>query len=78
MDSLKDLLGSKMPPEAPEIAVIRRFLREEFQSECTVLIRTQQIVIRVKSASLAGALRMRLHELQKLCPTKKRLSIQIG
>lgn len=78
MDSLKDLLGSKQPAEAPEIAVIRRFLREQFQSDCTVLLRTNQIVIRVASASLAGALRMRLHELQKLCPTEKRLSIQIG
>lgn len=78
MDSLKDLLGNKRPPEAPEIAVIRRFLRDEFQSECTVLIRTHQIVIRVPGASLAGALRMRLHELQKKCPTDKKLSIQIG
>lgn len=78
MDSLQDLLKKKDNQEPAEVVIIRKFVHDTFQSDCSVMIRTNQIVIRVTSASLAGALRMKLHELQKLCPTEKRLSIAIG
>jgi hypothetical protein len=42
-----------------------------------VTMQATQIVVMVKGASLAGALRMRLHELQTLCQTDKRLVIRI-
>ena len=78
MDSLQDLLKNKDNQEPPEIVVIKSFLKDEFNATCLVVMRTNQIVIRVASASLAGALRMRIHELQKLCETDKRLMIQIS
>lgn len=78
MDSLEDLLKKKDNQEPPEVAIIKAFLQKEFQADCQVSTQTRTIVITVKSASLAGALRMRLHNLQASCQTDKRLMIRIG
>lgn len=77
MDSLQDLLGAKKRDEPPEVAIIKKFLFENFQASCQVEIKPRQIVIAVNSSPLAGALRMRLHELQKQIDSPKRLMIQI-
>ncbi len=76
-NSLGDLLKAKNFDEPPEILVIRTFLHENYQADCQVSMNERQIVIAVKGASLAGTLRMRLHELQSLCQTDKRLVIRI-
>ncbi len=78
MDSLQDLLGAKKREEPPEVAIIKKFLFENFQASCQVEIKPRQIVIAVNSSPLAGALRMRLHDLQTLCQTDKRLMIRIN
>ena len=76
-DSLGDLLQAKNFEEPEEVLIIKNFLRENYNSDCTVTMAQNQIIIGVKGASLAGTLRMRLHELQALCQTKKRLVIRI-
>lgn len=77
-DSIADLLSKKNFGEPIEIEVIKHFVKENFNSTCQVTINQRQIVIGVPGASLAGALRMRLHELQALCQTEKRLIIRIS
>lgn len=76
-DSLADLLAQKNFGEPVEVEVIKNFVHENFRSNCNVTINQRQIIINVAGASLAGALRMRLHELQALCQTEKRLIIRI-
>ena len=76
-DSIADLLKNRNFDEPPEVLVIKTFLHENYKADCTVSVNTRQIIIGVKGASLAGALRMRLHELQALCQTQKRLVIRI-
>lgn len=77
-DSLADIFRQQRFEEPPEIVIIKDFIHEKFQSTASVTVRTNQIVIGVSSAALAGALRMYLHELQELCQTEKRLVIRIG
>ena len=77
-ESLGDLLTRKNLREPPEIVVIKTFVYENFKADCQVTLQTRQIVITVRGASLAGALRMRLHELQALCQTDKRLILRIA
>ena len=77
VDSLSDILGGRIPKEPPEIRIIKNFVQEKFKTSTQVAIGQNQIIIGVKSAALAGALRMHLHELQALCQTKKRLVIRI-
>ncbi len=78
-DSLGDLLAgkSKAFAEPPEISQTKAFVRENFGADCQVTMQQWQIIISVKGASLAGALRLRLHELQDKLSTDKRLIIRI-
>ncbi len=78
MHELSDLLLQNQPQEPAEIAIIKKFVHEHFQADCTVTARPSQIIIGVKSAALAGALRMRLHELKEACGAKGRFLIRIG
>ncbi len=77
-ESLGDLLAKKNLREPAEILVIRTFLHENYQADCQISTNQNQIVIVVKGASLAGAVRVRLHELQALCQTDKRLVLRIA
>lgn len=76
-ESVADILGGRIPKEPKEIHIIKRFVREKFKSDVSVMIQERQIIISVQSAALAGALRLHLHELKKLCETQKRLVIRI-
>ncbi len=76
-ESLGDLLTKKNLREPAEILVIRTFLHENYQADCQITTSQRQIIIAVKGASLAGAIRVRLHELQALCQTDKRLVLRI-
>lgn len=76
-DSLGNLLQQKSFDIPPEVLVIKTFIYENYKSDCTITIQPRLIVISVKGASLAGSIRTRLHELQLLCQTDKRLSLRI-
>lgn len=76
-DSLQTLLQDKNYDKPLEIKIIKDFLRMHYSSDCEVTVQPQQIVIIVKGSALAGALRMRLHDLKTLCHTDKRLLIRI-
>lgn len=76
-DSIGELLMQKDLGEPGEVLIIKNFLLDNYRAACNVSINNQQIVIAVAGASLAGALRMRLHELQGLCKTDKRLVLRI-
>lgn len=76
-ESLGDLLAKKNLREPAEMLVIRTFLHENYKTDCQISTNKNQIVITVKGASLAGAIRTRLHELQTLCQTDKRLVLRI-
>jgi hypothetical protein len=77
-DSIADLLRNRDFEEPPEVRVIKDFIRKRFDADAQVTVQPRQIIIGVKGAALAGALRMHLHELKRLCATDKRLVIRIG
>ncbi|MBA3758786.1 hypothetical protein H0X10_04130 [Candidatus Saccharibacteria bacterium] len=76
-DKLSDLMGNRDFGEPQEVRTIKEFVRKRFNADVSVAIQQRQIIISVAGASLAGALRMQLHELKKLCATEKRLIIRI-
>lgn len=77
-DSIGDLLGRKRVQEPPEIRAIKDFVRDAFQSECSVILRPNQIIISVQGAALAATLRMHITELQAVVASKLRIVIRIG
>ena len=78
MDNLRDLLGKYTPQEPPEIAAIKQYLQDQFKADCKVAFQGEAIVITVRSASLANALRFHSTKLRDAAQTDKRLVIRIG
>lgn len=77
-DSLANILGGRAPAEPTEVRIIKNFVLENFKTSVGVTVQERQIIITVRGAALAGALRTRLHKLKKLCETDKRLVIRIS
>ncbi len=78
MDSLGDLLGKFQAQEPPEIALIKRYINEQFGTPASIAVRDDSITITVPSAALAATLRMRTRALQAISKTEKRLIFRIG
>jgi hypothetical protein len=76
-ESLGDLLASRKMDQPAEVAVIQKFVNDKFQIKPEVIVQEKQILISVKGAGLAGALRPLLPQVQELCQTTKRLVIRI-
>lgn len=76
-NSIGDLLATRKREEPPEIAIIKAFIQENFSQPSDITIQEKQILIVVKGAALAGALRPLLPQLQERCETNKRLVIRI-
>jgi hypothetical protein len=78
MDSLFDILKHKDYDLPPEVAAIKQYVRQEFQTEVEVLVREKDIVIAGRSSALIGSLRLRGPQLKKAAGTTKRLVFRIG
>jgi len=78
MQSLFDVLGSKDFDVPPEVAEIKAYVKRHFDSDVTVTLQTNAIILGVRSAALAGSLRPHMHKLQKQLNTDKKLVIRIG
>ena len=76
--ALGDILKHRHIDEPEEVRTIKAFMQAQFHATCRVSVQPHHIVIQVSSASLAGALRIKLYELQKQCNTNKRLTIRIS
>lgn len=76
--SIGDLLPRDQFQEPAEIKIIKDYMQDTYQQTVYVTVKPREIIISVKSAALAGALRMKLHELKALCQTDKRLVIRLA
>lgn len=77
-NSLSDILGSKDFKQPDEITKIKNFVKTKFGEEPRVSITPNSIIVIVKGAALAGALRPEIHKLQKQLSTDKKLLIRIS
>ena len=77
-DSIGDLVSRRVPVEPPEIARIKQFVLEEYNVTPTIMLSGKNLVVSVSSAALAGTLRMRIIDLEKIAQTDKKLLIRIG
>lgn len=78
MDTLGSLFaGRRMPEEPPEIAAIKAYVKNAFDRDVSVAVRDGGLVVMAANASLANALRLRLHDLRRLAGEKP-VTIRIG
>jgi hypothetical protein len=78
MDSLFNILQHKDYDVPPEVAAIKKYVRDEFEAEVEVLVREKDIVVAGRSSALIGSLRLRSPQLKKAAKTDKRLIFRVG
>ena len=79
MDSLFDLLSNRNLDEPPESRLIKDYVQKHFKESVGVQLRDRDVVITVRSAALAGALRTHTTNLQALLPDgEKRLVFRVS
>ena len=79
MDSLADLFAKRKKDEPADIGVIKTYVQEQFNERVSVTIRERDILITVRSSAVAGALRMRIHDISTLLENpEKRLTFRVG
>jgi hypothetical protein len=78
MDSLKNVLGGRVPVEPPEINLIKNYSSNEFNAAVEVMVREREIIISSPNASLINSMRLRTSEIRKMCKTDKRLVFRVS
>lgn len=78
MDALSDILHGKDFEEPPEMAAIKKYVKDEFKLDIGVQVRDRDIVVMVPNAALANTLRLRGPELKRRCQLTKRVTFRIG
>jgi hypothetical protein len=78
MDSLFNILGNRDFDEPPEIAMIKRYIKSQYNTEVGVQVRERDIVIVVPSSALANTLRLNGPTIKRYCGVDKRLTFRIG
>ena len=82
MDSLFDLLANRNLDEPPESRLIKDYVQKHFKESVGVQLREADVVILVRSAALAGALRSHTTQLQALMPKnnnqQRRIVFRVG
>jgi hypothetical protein len=77
MDSLFSILGRKDFDEPSEVQSIKKYVKDHFKTNVSVMVREKDIVVGVPSASLANTLRLRAPDIKRRCQLDKKLVFQI-
>lgn len=79
MDSLFDILKRKDYDVPPEIAAVKKYVRDEFNEEVEVVLRgDKELIIASRSAALVGSLRLHGPRIKKAAQTERRLIFRVG
>jgi hypothetical protein len=78
MDTIANLLENRSFEEPPEIKIIKKFVRDNFDEECLVKVSKFRITIYVPNAALAGALKDSLRIMKSQLNTPKTINIIIA
>lgn len=78
MDGIADILGHRDFDVPPEVVAIKEYVKRYYSQEVQVTVQQRTILIRHRSASLIGSLRLNAPAIQKTAATDKRLTFRIG
>lgn len=71
-NSIGDILDYKNLNTPDEIAIIKRYVKSKFNSNCLIRMNSRTIIITVDSSSLASSLRLSLNDLKNKLPKSGR------
>jgi hypothetical protein len=78
MDSINDLLRSRNPSEPPQILALKKYVKDNYDSDISVRVSFKYYLITVPNASLANKLHVETAKIIKKCNLEKALVIHIG
>jgi hypothetical protein len=78
MDSLSKILHGKDFDEPPEMASIKKYVKDKFQTTVGVQVRDRDIMVIVPNSALANTLRLCGPDIKRRCQLTKRLTFRIG
>ncbi|GAC1501153.1 MAG: hypothetical protein NVS1B10_05190 [Candidatus Saccharimonadales bacterium] len=78
VDSLNSILSDKDFDEPPEMASIKKYVLQEFNTVIGVQVRAKDIIISVPNSALANTLRLRGPEIKRRCQIDKKLTFRIA
>jgi hypothetical protein len=77
MDSLTDILSNKNFDEPPEVASVKKYIKDAYKTDVSVVVRDRELVIQVTSAALANTLRLCAPDMKRRCQIEKRVVFRI-
>lgn len=78
MERIGDLLQRYNPQGPDDLLAVKRYIAAEFNTQVSVGIQGEALVVTVPSAALANTLRLRTAAIQQAAGTRKRLIFRIG
>lgn len=67
MDSLADLLKAKQLAEPDEMSLIKDYVKTHWQSDCSVRLDHQKVILSVPNSALAATVQLDRQNLIKAC-----------
>ncbi|MDQ2973413.1 MAG: hypothetical protein M3Q79_02940 [bacterium] len=78
MDNLQDLISNNSFTEPPQLKAIRDYVKQQYDSDCSVTVTPRSYVLAVPSASLASNLQLEKQQIESACNLDKPLRIRFG
>ncbi len=78
MDSIDDLLSNRTPSEPPQVPALKKYAKDNFNTEISVRVSPKYYLITVPNAGLASKMRVDSLAITQQCNLDKRLVIHIG
>jgi hypothetical protein len=78
MDSIFKVLKNKSPEEPPQVAALKKYVRDNHKRDIQVSVSKSHYLITVPGAALAHTLRIETAKIIEICDLDKRLVIHIG
>jgi hypothetical protein len=78
VDSLQDILSKRdfTPPD--EVAAVKDFITRRYNSNSTVRVERNALIVRVPSSALAATLQLEQRRLIEVCNIQRKLIIRTG
>ncbi|MBI4034431.1 hypothetical protein HY380_00870 [Candidatus Saccharibacteria bacterium] len=78
-DKLQDILASKKYVAPDEMTTIKNYVRQRYDSDCSVKIQHENVILSVPSSALAATIQLDRQHLIKACQLEgKRLIVRMG
>ncbi|MDQ3093630.1 MAG: hypothetical protein M3Q70_00425 [bacterium] len=78
MDNLQDLMSNSSFIEPPQVKAIRDYVKQQYETDCSVNVTPRSYVLAVPSASLASNLQLEKQQIESDCNLDKPLRIRFG